>query len=954
MIGREADLAAVTRALSGAGALVLVEGEAGIGKSRLLDECLATPGLRERRVLVAACPPLAEPFPLGAVVEGLRPFHGRLADLRLSPLAGALRPLFPEWAALLPPALEALRDPRETRHRLFRALTELVGALGVEIIAVEDAHWADPATLDWLLTLAASRSRDHALVLTYRPLDVAPGSPLLRLTSRSPAARVSLEPLDVPQTRALVEAMFGAPEVSERFAAFLHEHTGGIPFALEETVRLLRERRDIFRSDSGWRRRLMEELSVPPTVRDSVLERVARLAPQTRAVLRAAAVLAAPAEEALLGAVAGLDEHGTRDGLAGALAGGLMREVERGAFGFRHVLAARAVGDAIPAPERRLLHRRAGRALRDGEHPPVVRLCRHFREAGDVGAWSEYAEASAELALESGDGHTTVATLHELLTTAEHPLERRVRLARRLGEAVTLSAEPLSELGRKVRAALGLALADPELPSAERGELRLRLGRLKLHLGEYEEGLSDLEAAVPELEHRPTLAAQAMLLLATPFNAAWPADRHRAWADAAVRIFAQVRSPAERLVCLNSLAIALLLLGDADGWQVVSDLPEAADSRLERRELARGRLAIGQLATVWGRHTEAARLLDTAAELVEDTGYRRVDGTVAIGRARLAWHQGEWAGLAERVGELAVSESADQGTRLEAALLQGQLDLASGARVRAERRLRRLLASVGPSGHADPFTAPNAALGRLLLDAGDVTGALACTGRAMDVIVGKGVWLWATDPLPVHLDALVATGQVAQARATVSAFAAGLAGRDAPAPAAALLVCRGIVARAAGAEEEAAARFAQAALAWEELPRPYDRWLTAERQGHALLAADRREQALAAWSAAQEGFVALGARWDADRVAHVLRGHGVGVARPWRGGRRGYGDRLSPREREIVARAAQGWTNKRIAEDLSLSPRTVERHLSAAMRKLSVTTRTALVAASAGLLDADS
>ncbi|MEV4249001.1 LuxR C-terminal-related transcriptional regulator [Streptosporangium canum] len=89
----------------------------------------------------------------------------------------------------------------------------------------------------------------------------------------------------------------------------------------------------------------------------------------------------------------------------------------------------------------------------------------------------------------------------------------------------------------------------------------------------------------------------------------------------------------------------------------------------------------------------------------------------------------------------------------------------------------------------------------------------------------------------------------------------------------------------------------------------------------------------------------LGASWDADRVAHLLRGHGVQVARPWRGGRKGYGERLSPREEEIVDLLALGWTNKKIAESLQLSPRTVERHLSAAMRKVGVSSRTALVIA---------
>ncbi|WP_170247498.1 ATP-binding protein, partial [Nonomuraea zeae] len=570
LIGRAGAMATVVDALAQPAALVLIEGEAGIGKSRLVDECLATPALRDLRVLMAVCPDLREPFPLGAVVDGLRLFHDRLGALDLSPLAGALRPLFPEWSTLLPPALESLADPQETRHRLFRALTELIDALGIDVLVVEDAHWADAATLDWLLMLCASRAGGRSIVATYRPSDVSERSPLLRLTSRLPRRmtqeRVSLEPLDVPQTRAFVASMFSDTEVSEKFAAFLREHTGGIPLAVEQTVRLMRDRRDIFRTETGWRRRLMAELQVPPTVRDSVLERVARFSAATRAVLQASAVLEAPSDERLIAAVAGLDEHATRDSLAEALASGLMRETARGAFAFRHVLASRAVADAIPIPTRRLLHERAAVSLRDREHPPAVRLCRHFREAGDVAEWFRYAEASAELALESGDDQTGVALLHELLTTAEHPVDRRVRLAQKLGQAATLTAEPLFGLGELVREALEQVLADPGLPAGERGEIRLRLGQLLLHLGSFEDGMADVEAAVPDLEHRPALAVQAMLLLATPFTGAWPAARHLAWMDRAVTLLPHLRAPADRQAFLIGHVLSLLLLGEEEGW----------------------------------------------------------------------------------------------------------------------------------------------------------------------------------------------------------------------------------------------------------------------------------------------------------------------------------------------------------------------------------------------------
>src|SRR5690606_27963901 len=153
-------LAAMVAGLTHPPALVLVEGEAGIGKTRLVRECLDRPPLRSLTVLEVVCPPLPDPFPLGPLVDAVQRWHRPAADLALSPLGGALRPLFPEWADRLPPPPEPLDDPRSTRHRLFRALSELLDRTGVELLVVEDAHWADQATLEFLLMLTAAGRTD--------------------------------------------------------------------------------------------------------------------------------------------------------------------------------------------------------------------------------------------------------------------------------------------------------------------------------------------------------------------------------------------------------------------------------------------------------------------------------------------------------------------------------------------------------------------------------------------------------------------------------------------------------------------------------------------------------------------------------------------------------------------------------------------------------------------------
>lgn len=319
-VGRDAELRRVTDALQQLPALVLVEGEAGIGKSRLVREALAAVATGGPRTLVAVCPPFREALTLGPIVDAARqaaPSGADVADLGLSALAGTLRPLFPEWADGLPSAPEPLADAGAARHRLIRAFAELLDRLGIDVLVVEDVHWADEATLEFLLFLASRQPLPLTLMMTCRPEEVAADSLLPRLSSRVPTsagishARVDLTGLAVSDTAELVSSMLDDEHVSTEFATFLHDRTEGVPLALEECVRLLRDRADLVRRDGEWMRRTLDEISVPPTIRDAVTERVARLGADARRVLLAAAVLSDPADERTLGTVSGLTGVGS-------------------------------------------------------------------------------------------------------------------------------------------------------------------------------------------------------------------------------------------------------------------------------------------------------------------------------------------------------------------------------------------------------------------------------------------------------------------------------------------------------------------------------------------------------------------------------------------------------------------------------------------------------------------
>ena len=305
--------------------------------------------------------------------------------------------------------------------------------------------------------------------------------------------------------------------------------------------------------------RQLDELHVPPTVRDSVLERAARLGQDARAVLQAAAVLTDPAGEPTLTAVAGFSSGRARAGLAEVLACGLLAEDKRYLVSFRHLLAARAIYDEIPSPRRRDIHLRAAQALEKQTPLPLAQLARHFREAGDTAKWAQYAEQAADLALTSGDQATAAALLHDLLTNVASPACSVLRLTRKTPLWAFTGYIPLNDLARKLRAVLGGA----SLTSSERAEICFQLGRILLQAGEYDAGAAELERAIPGLAHRPVDAAHAMIKLGWPSRTRSTAQVHRRWLDRALAAAASTSIPdMDRLALLVDHATGLLDLGE--------------------------------------------------------------------------------------------------------------------------------------------------------------------------------------------------------------------------------------------------------------------------------------------------------------------------------------------------------------------------------------------------------
>jgi DNA-binding CsgD family transcriptional regulator len=351
LLERESHLEQLTehlrQAAAGQGRVVFVGGEAGVGKTTLVDAfCRKVDGTAA--VLRTSCDSLSTPGPLGPVRD-------------------------------LAPALGLLIDPHAhdgaARDRLFReVLAALVARPGPTVIVAEDAHWADGTTLELLRFLGRRIGGLPVLVVvTYRDDEIGADHPLrlvLGDLATAPAVyRVGVRPLSEVAVQRLAAG-------SGRDAATLYRLTGGNPFFVTEAL-------------------ATEGETVPATVGDAVLARAARLSPEARAVLDVAAVMGSTIDPNLLLSVAGpvLDEADE------CIDRGLLRGTDD-SLAFSHDLARVAILATIAPLRRRLLHARVLAALRDtpeADHN-LARLAHHAEAAGDRTAVLEFAIAAAEQA----------------------------------------------------------------------------------------------------------------------------------------------------------------------------------------------------------------------------------------------------------------------------------------------------------------------------------------------------------------------------------------------------------------------------------------------------------------------------------------------------------------------------------------------------------------------------
>ncbi|MFE0028466.1 ATP-binding protein [Amycolatopsis sp. NPDC059021] len=941
LIGRAAELRALARAAAAPPAVLMLEGEAGVGKTRLVSELVTRPETARHRVLLGCCQPLREPFPYGVVIEALRGVDGVPAG-PLSPLTGALAPYLPELTHLPEPP-PPLGDPRADRHRLFRAVRALLDALGPVLLVVEDVHWADDGSRHLLRFLMGDPPPGLSLLLSYRGEEVPGGLPLgsaYRPAPGSASVFVRLAPLDRDGVRQLTGALLGTPAVSAEFAARLHERTAGLPFAVEETVHALRDPEGAVQADGAAARRLLDAVEVPSLLRDTIVERLTALPLAARRITEAAAVLAEPAPLDLLTKISGLAPARARHALVRALDRAILVETADCHYGFRHTLAQQAVYDTLAGPDRQELHRRAVRLLRDRDPAPLVRLAEHCRKAGDPAGALRYGEAAADQAGAMGDLAAAIDLLRTALAGQDLTPSDVDRLAVKLS---TVACNGLSQ--RDVVTTLERLLSDERLSGRLSGEVRLTLGLMLIRqAGSLEAARVEIELAIAALGDRPALAGRGMAVLAQPWVSDTPLAEHRRWMDRVDELIAAASSAGDHGRALTLMAnnvASRLHTGDAHAWAMLAAAPVRVGTAEEQRQLARLHCNVADACSWIGHHQRAERLLRSGMRLAADCGAPYVVGTARSTGVHTDWLTGNWAGLDERA-EALIEEYRDLlPVTSELSLILGLLSAARGAWDRAAEHFAATAVDQPGNAFTPVVIAAHGGIAAMLLAQDSVETAVTQVDRGLELLRTKGVWAWAGDLLPVAADAYCLGGRANAARALLGEFEREISTLDAPMAHAALAACRGIVAAHHGELPDAVKSFDDARGQYERLPAPYHAALASERLAHCRLR-QGDPAAAATFTELAEVFDGLGAARDAARCRHAYRS--TGAVTPSRRGRRGYGDELSPRERDVARLLAEGHTNREIAEVLFLSRRTVEQHVASVLRKLKVRSRGELAA----------
>ena len=608
----------------GHGRVALVTGEAGIGKTSLVEQFAETQK-NDCRVLWGGCDALFTPRPLGPLYDIALQLRGNLINLL---------------------------DDEAPRAAIFSAVLEELQNHTPTILVVEDVHWADEATLDLLKVLGRRINKlNSLLVITYRDDEVRAEHPLRLVLGDLP--RSSVRRLRLP---ALSQG--AVDELAARAGKRLHDLyavTGGNPFFVTEAL-------------AG------EDQGVPASVSDAVLSRLARLTPPARAVVELISVVPAKAELWLLNE----SMNPTTAVLEECAAAGILR-LDNTSIGFRHELARRAVEDSLPAPRAQSLHAKVLKALltRDAESE-LARVVHHAAKANDASAVLEYAPIAARQAAalnahrESASHYETALKYADVL-----PGEQRAALFEQRSYECYLTAQlnDAKEAGLK---ALNLwkQLGD----KLRQGDNLRWQSRFAWYLGRNEEAEACGREAITLLEALPESPelARAYSNRAQLDMLAGRWDEAVDWGSRAIAL-AQKFNATETLVhALNNVGMAQLLMHDEQGRAKLEESLRLSLAHNLEDHASRAFTNISAVLVASRDYPAGLRFLDEGIAYATEHDLESCQRYMTTVRARVHFETGSWTLATDDAASVIGHSQGYSVTRISALTVLGHIRVRRG------------------------------------------------------------------------------------------------------------------------------------------------------------------------------------------------------------------------------------------------------------------------------------
>jgi len=377
-IGRENDLQLLDRLMmqsrDRSGQIALISGEAGLGKSRLVREAKVR-APEGTVILEGHCFQTESALPYAPLLDLFRNFFATHSNKEIARAMQSSGPqlvkLFPELRVHLPDLTSVPSpDPKQEKQRLFQALEQTITELAQNqplIVVIEDLHWSDSTSLEFLLLLARRISSQSILLLvTYRSDERIPQIThfLAELNRQRLGVEFALKHMSPLEVDAMLRAILDLKTpISQEFLDIIFPLTEGNPFFIEEILKALIADGDIFYADGTWDRKEIDQLRIPRTIQDAVQRRTGQLDEHTLQALTLAAVMGRRFDFGLLQKLLGVNEEELTGMLKALVKAQLVVEESADQFAFRHALTREAIYTTLFLRERQNVHRTVGEAM---------------------------------------------------------------------------------------------------------------------------------------------------------------------------------------------------------------------------------------------------------------------------------------------------------------------------------------------------------------------------------------------------------------------------------------------------------------------------------------------------------------------------------------------------------------------------------------------------------------